>query len=225
MREINKNKKIEFFFTKNVIRQITEMSAQAKQLFQKITNELSKHITQEFIMTTRTEKGNTQACERVVIQKIREVLDAMGVSYKQAGSQQSKDFRNVGDIDLDIEVKKTDTMKLFFNDTCPSEKIFYVIFFTGKEYKKTPEKNIPGKLLFINGEDFLEDSEEWIKEYIRDITAIKDKYGRGKNKKLLKGIMEVYPRPNFKADISKFLGVENDEKEEEEEEDEVPEEP
>ena len=199
------------------------MSAQAKQLFQKITNELSKHITQEFIMTTRTEKGNTQACERIVIQKICEVLDAMELSYKQAGSQQSKDFRNVGDIDLDIEVKKTDNMKVFFNDTCPSEKIFYVIFFTGKEYKKTPEKNIPGKLLFMNGEEFVKDS-PWIEDYIRDITALKDKYGRGENKKLLEGIMEVYPRPTFKADISKFLGVENDEKEEEEEE-EVPEEP
>ena len=200
------------------------MSTQAKQLFQKITNELSKHITQEFIMTTRTEKGNTQACERIVIQKICEVLDAMTLSYKQAGSQQSKDFRNVGDIDLDIEVKKTDNMKVFFNDTCPSEKIFYVIFFTGKEYKKTPEKNIPGKLLFMNGEEFVKDS-PWIEDYIRDITALKDKYGRGENKKLLEGIMEVYPRPTFKADISKFLGVKNDEKEEEEEEQEVPEEP
>ncbi len=203
------------------------MSAQAKQLFQNITNELSKYITQEFIMTTRTEKGNTQACERIIIQKICEVLDAMKLSYKQAGSQQSKDFRNVGDIDLDIEVKKTDNMKVFFNDTCPSEKIFYVIFFTGKEYKKTPEKNIPGKLLFMNGEEFVKDS-PWIEDYIQEITRIKDKYGRGENKKCLEGIMEVYPRPTFKADISKFLGVENDEKEEEEEEeeeDEVIEEP
>ena len=203
------------------------MSAQAKQLFQNITNELSKYITQEFIMTTRTEKGHTQACERIIIQKICEVLDAMALSYKQAGSQQSKDFRNVGDIDLDIEVKKTDNMKVFFNDTCPSEKIFYVIFFTGKEYKKTPEKNIPGKLLFMNGEEFVKDS-PWIEDYIQEITRIKDKYGRGENKKCLEGIMEVYPRPTFKADISKFLGVENDEKEEEEEEeeeDEVIEEP
>jgi hypothetical protein len=201
------------------------MSAQAKQLFQKITNELSKHITQEFIMTTRTEKGNTQACERIVIQKICEVLDNMALSYKQAGSQQSKDFRNIGDIDLDIEVKKTDNMKVFFNDTCPSEKIFYVIFFTGKEYKKTPEKNIPGKLLFMNGEEFVKDS-PWIEDYIRDITSLKDKYGRGENKKLLEGIMEVYPRPTFKADISKFLGVENDDNDNnDEKEQEVPEEP
>ena len=201
------------------------MSAQAKQLFQKITNEVTKQITQEFIMTTRTEKGNTQACERLVIQKICEVLDAMELSYKQAGSQQSKDFRNVGDIDLDIEVKKTDNMKVFFNDTCPSEKIFYVIFFTGKEYKKTPEKNIPGKLLFMNGEEFVKDS-PWIEDYICEITAIKDKYGRGENKKRLEGIMEVYPRPTFKADISKFLGVENDDNDNnDEKEQEVPEEP
>ena len=164
------------------------MSTQARQLFQKITNELTKHITQDFIMTTKTEKGNTQACERIIIQKICEVLDAMKLSYKQAGSQQSKDFRNVGDIDLDIEVKKTDNMKVFFNDTCPSEKIFYIIFFTGKEYKKTPEKNIPGKLLFMNGEEFVKES-PWIQDYIRDITAIKDKYGRGENKKYLKGVL------------------------------------
>jgi len=155
------------------------MSTQARQLFQMITNELTKHITQDFIITTKTEKGNTQACERIIIQKICEVLDAMKLSYKQAGSQQSKDFRGVGDIDLDIEVKKTDNMKVFFNDTCPSEKIFYVIFFTGKEYKKTPEKNIPGKLLFINGEEFVKDS-PWIEDYIQEITRIKDKYGRGR---------------------------------------------
>ena len=30
--------------------------------------------------------------------------------------------------------------------------------------------------------------------------------------------MEVYPRPTFKADISTFLGIEDDEKKEEEEE-------
>jgi hypothetical protein len=79
----------------------------------------------------------------------------------------------------------------------------------------------------MNGEEFVKDS-PWIEDYIQEITRIKDKYGRGENKKCLEGIMEVYPRPTFKADISKFLGVENDEKEEEEEEeeeDEVIEEP
>ena len=38
--------------------------------------------------------------------------------------------------------------------------------------------------------------------------------------------MEVYPRPTFKADISKFLGVENDDNDNnDEKEQEVPEEP
>ena len=77
----------------------------------------------------------------------------------------------------------------------------------------------------MNGEEFVKDS-PWIEDYIRDITAIKDKYGRGENKKLLEGIMEVYPRPTFKADISKFLGVENDDNDNnDEKEQEVPEEP
>jgi len=88
-----------------------------------------------------------------------------------------------------------------------------------KNTKKLQKKNIPGKLLFMNGEEFVKDS-PWIEDYICEITAIKDNYGRGENKKRLEDIMEVYPRPTFKADISKFLGVENDEKEEE-----VPDEP
>ena len=68
----------------------------------------------------------------------------------------------------------------------------------------------------MNGEEFVKDS-PWIEDYIRDITAMKDKYCRGENKKRLKGNMEVYTRGNFMADITKFLGVENDKKEEEEE--------
>jgi hypothetical protein len=39
------------------------------------------------------------------------------------------------------------------------------------------------------------------------LTALKDKYARGPNKKNLAGIMEVYPRPTFKANIAKFLGM------------------
>ena len=77
----------------------------------------------------------------------------------------------------------------------------------------------------MNGEEFVKDS-PWIEDYICEITAIKDKYGLGENKKRLEGIMEVYPRPTFKADISKFLGVENDDNDNNDEnEQEVPEEP
>lgn len=45
----------------------------------------------------------------------------------------------------------------------------------------------------------------WIEDYINEISALKDKYARGANKKQLEGIMEVYPRPTFKANISSFI--------------------
>jgi len=180
------------------------MSLAAKQLFYEISCELNKHISPAFILSTKTEKGNTQISERIIIQKIGAILDSMGLNYVEAGSQQSKDFRNVGNIDLNIEVKKTDNTTIYFNDTCPSKDIYYVILFTGKQYKRTPEKNISPQLLFINGEEFIKDS-PWIEHYISDINALKDKYARGANKKQLMGKMEVYPRPTFKANISSFI--------------------
>jgi hypothetical protein len=111
---------------------------------------------------------------------------------------------------LNIEIKKTDQQTIYFNDTCPTKDIWYIVFFTGKEYKNTPEKNIPAKLLYINGDEFVKDS-PWLDEYIREITYLKDKYGRGQAKKKLAGIMEVYPRPTFKGRISRFLGIKRDE--------------
>ena len=197
----------------------------SSELFRIISNSIKKKFTSKFIKEFKTKLGNTQVSERNVISAVKNILLELNLNFEEAGSQQSKDFRNVGEEKINIEIKKTDGFTIMFNDTCPSEKIFYVIFFTGKEYKKTPEKNIPGKLLFMNGEEFVKDS-PWIEDYIRDITALKDKYGRGENKKLLEGIMEVYPRPTFKADISKFLGVENDDNDNnDEKEQEVPEEP
>ena len=175
-----------------------------KALFEQITTKLDETVNEEFIKSTKTEKGNTQVSERIVIEKIKEVLTLLGLTFEEAGSQQSKDFRNVGGIGLNLEIKKTDSPVIYFNDTCPSKDIYYVVFFTGKEYKRTPEKNIPAKLLYVNGEEFVKDS-PWITDYIRELTALKDKYARGDNKKRLSGIMEVYPRPTFKANISKFI--------------------
>ena len=171
-------------------------------LFKIIATKLKSVVNDEFIQSIKTLKGNTQSSERVVIQKIRNVFGDLELSYEEAGSQQSKDFRNVGGIGLDIEIKKTDTPHVYFNDTCPCADIYYIIFFTGKEYKS--KKNIPPQLLFINGEEFIRDS-PWIHDYIQEINALKDKYARGENKKLLEGIMEVYPRPTFKTNITKFL--------------------
>jgi len=177
-----------------------------KALFERVTNKLDEVVNEEFIKSTKTENGNTQISERVVIEKIRQVLLSLEITFEEAGSQQSKDFRNVGGIGLNIEIKKTDNPVIYFNDTCPSKDIYYVVFFTGKEYKRTPEKNIPPKLLYINGEEFVKDS-PWIQDYIKELTALKDKYARGENKKRLAGIMEVYPRPTFKANIAGFIGM------------------
>jgi hypothetical protein len=159
------------------------MNLEHQALFNQITNHLDENIDEEFIKSTKTEKGNTQVSERVVIDKIRTILSGMELTFDEAGSQQSKDFRNVGGIGLNIEVKKTDNPMIYFNDTCPTKDIWYIIFFTGKEYKKKPENNIPPKLLYINGEEFVKDS-PWLEEYIQEITALKDKYARGPAKKM-----------------------------------------
>ena len=163
-------------------------------------------LTSEFIKSTKTKKGDTQKSERVIIAKIKEILDGMSLLYTEAGSQQPNDFRNVGGIGLNIEIKKTDSDTIYFNDTCPSADIYYIIIFTGKECKKYIEKNISPQVLYLNGEEFLKDA-IWIPDYIAEMTALKDKYARGENKKMLPGIMSVYPRPTFKAGISKFLVI------------------
>ena len=196
VKKIEMNKKIE-------IKPMDSTMMAKKDLFGKISALLSEEISKEFIKSTKTKKGNTQVSERLVIEKIRELLlGKMQLTFDEAGSQQSKDFRNVGGIGLDIEIKKTDSPTVYFNDTCPNENIWYVILFTGKEYKRRP--NIPPQLLYLNGEEFIRDS-PWIHDYIHEITLLKNKYARGEEKKLLSGIMEVYPRPTFKANICKFL--------------------
>lgn len=173
-------------------------------LFEQIKTVCSNTLTPEWIQLRKTEKGNTQSSERIIIDKMVEVLDGMGLTYQQAGSQQSKDFRNVGGIGLDIEIKKTDSNTVYFNDTCPTGDIYYIIIFTGKEYKSEKHTNIPPKLIYLNGAEFLKDS-PWLLEYQAELEALKDKYARGKNKKLLPGILSVYPRPTYKADISSFI--------------------
>ncbi len=176
----------------------------AQVLFQTIKTRMQSFISLEFIKSTRTAKGNTQVSERIVITKMKEMFDEMHLSYEEAGSQQSKDFRNIGGTGLNIEIKKTDNTTIYFNDTCPAEDIYYIILFTGKEYKRQVEKNIPPQLCFLNGAQFLVDA-PWIADYVAELTVLKDKYARGANKKQLTGIMSVYPRPTFKADISSFL--------------------
>lgn len=174
-----------------------------RKLFDAICAKVDTLVTSEFINSTKTCAGNTQTSERQIIQKVRDILDSMGLSYKEAGSQQSKDFRDIDNIGLNIEVKKTDSETVYFNDTCPTEDIFYIVFVTGKEFKRKPCR--PAMCLYLNGLDFTRDSRHWLDEYINEIEELKNRFARGAAAAALTGIMEVYPRPTFKAKISGFI--------------------
>lgn len=159
---------------------------------------IRNNISIEILQLLKTKKGNTQISERTYIQLIKDIFDINNITYEEAPSQQSKDFRNINGTGLNLEFKKTDTLTVYFNDTCPNEDIEYCILFTGnKKYKP--------QIIFINGEKIVNTSKPWIEEYTKEITLLKDKYCRGENKKKLSGIMEVYTRPTYKANISTLL--------------------
>ena len=161
--------------------------------FAEIQAMMESAIDIEFIKSLKTRNGNTQTSEQIYIEKITDILRENNISFEKAGSQQPYDLRNVGNTGLLIEVKKTCGNTIIFNDTCPSVNVYYIVFITksGKE-----------KMLFIRGDEFIEDS-QWIVEYTAEMNEIKDKYARGKNKKT--GTMQVYPRPTYRANISKFM--------------------
>ena len=64
--------------------------------------------------------------------------------------------------------------------------------------------NIPPQILYMNGSEFLKDC-DWLEMFQRELDILKDKYARGENKKELKGLLSVYPRPTYKGDISNYL--------------------
>jgi hypothetical protein len=177
------------------------MATDKDTLFQRIERLVQENITEDFIEGLKTKNGDTQSSERPIIARICEILDANQITYTQASSQASKDFRNINGTGLNIEVKKTDKTTIIFNDTLPSEHIYYILFVTGKKTKKS---EIKPQLIFMNGSKFVEDS-PWVKEYEAELTAMKDKWARGEGKKQLSGCISVYPRPTYKADISAWI--------------------
>lgn len=172
---------------------------QKQILFCLIIDELKRRTTAEQMTRMRTKSGQTQNSEKPSIKLVKDVLDSMGLSYKQAGSQQSKDFRNIGGIGLNIEVKKTDSGNVMFNDTCPSEDIYYIIFFTGKKLKRSP--SIPPRIICINGEELVRTAEEWLPKAQRKRKCFLDEYGRGENARNLPGFLRCYLRMNYSGNI------------------------
>ena len=189
---------------KPVIRVETNTLTDKDVLWNKIRNDISKEFHSLNINFT-TENGETQAAEKKTIEFIREYFKKSNTSFEEAGSQQSKDFRNVGGIGLNIEVKKTDGSKIMCNDTCPSDDIYYIVFIKGKTYKKKGYEDRPPQCLFLKGNEILEGS-DWISEFKRELNDLLDKYGRGKNAHNLTGLMKVFPRGNYSFPINSFLG-------------------
>ena len=173
--------------------------------FQRLKKCVIDKVNKELINSLKTEKGNTQIKERLSIGFIKGCLDSLKYTYEEAGSQQSKDFRNINNIGFNIEVKKTDGLNVYFNDTLPSLDIFYIIIFTGKVYKT--KEDIPPKLIFINGYDLCKPDIYHLFEYKKEIEDMKDRWGRKKtNQKANKfKHFSVYPRPTYKTDISYLL--------------------
>lgn len=182
-----------------------------ENFFNEIKNEVIKRTNGIDMSTMKTNDGETQKGERISIKVMKDIFDDMGLIYECAGSQQSKDFRNVhrpnSSVMINIEIKKTDGLTVYFNDTCPSIDIFYIIMFTGKNFKNKKKQDIPSKIIFINGYDLLKDDEELIYMYKCIIETIKNEWGRKKIGDCAKGFkrMSVYPRPTYKANISDLL--------------------
>lgn len=151
----------------------------------------------------RVNNGNTQVAERKVIEHMENLFNEIGITYVKAGSQQAKDFRLINGTNKNIEIKiVTNKFNIIFNDTIPTIDTDYIIFFTGKTYKK--QIYLP-QILVVNGKHFVEESQEWVIEVNNLLSELKDKYCRGENKKNLKGIMNCYFRPTWSSTIFPFI--------------------
>ena len=190
-----------------IINNIEENINPIVNTFENIKKCIINKINHLDVISLKTTDGNTQNTERKSISLIRDCLSELSYSFEEAGSQQSKDFRNINNIGLDIEIKKTDGYTVYFNDTLPNKNIYYIIFFTGKQYKNKNTKDIPPQIIFINGLDLIDEDMELALEYQKDIEQMRDKWSRKKKggNALLFKYMSVCPRATYKTSIKHLL--------------------
>lgn len=190
-----------------IINSIEENVNPIVNTFENIKKCIINKINHLDVISLKTTDGNTQNTERKSISLIRDCLSELSYSFEEAGSQQSKDFRNINNIGLDIEIKKTDGYTVYFNDTLPNKNIYYIIFFTGKKYKNKNTEDIPPQIIFINGLDLIDEDMELALEYQKDIEQMRDKWSRKKKggNALLFKYMSVCPRATYKTSIKHLL--------------------
>ena len=75
-----------------------------------------ENINEEIIRIEKHQKGNTQEKRRISISSIKTCLDKINYSYEEQVLNNQKISENINNIDLNIEVKKTDSTTVYFND-------------------------------------------------------------------------------------------------------------
>ena len=178
------------------------------RIFNKIKSDINKNIKTIDLTNLKVNDGKTQEKEKLSIIIVKNTLDSLNCSYIKAGSQQSKDFQNICGSGLNIEVKKTDSLIVYFNDTLPSSDIYYIIIFTGKEYK-SEKTNIEPQIIYINGYDLIKKDIYYLLDYKKTIEELKSKWGTksGEKSKKLKQFT-LYPRPTYKTSIKHLIDSE-----------------
>jgi hypothetical protein len=173
-------------------------------LFSHIKDHVSAAFTPAILTSLKTTNGNTQSSERTYIQIISSALTDFGCSFSSAGSQQSKDLRNISHPNYNdsfhLEVKKTDKNTIMLNDTLPSSDTIYLVLSTKQTKDYSPQ------LLWIPGDDFIS-PDGWEYNYLQEINNLKQKYCLKKSPSFVahSGILSSYCRPSFSANISSFL--------------------
>lgn len=164
-------------------------------IFLSIVEEYKKKFTKDFINSIITKHGNTQNSERIYNYEMEDCLKKLNLSYIKAGSQSPYDFRiSVNNSIMLLEVKKTDSLKIFYNDTLPSDNVYYIILYTGKLKKYSYPS-----LIYVNGTELIYGN-EWVFEFQKDLQKLKNKYKRIGDDKI-----SVYPRPTYSGSIRKFI--------------------
>lgn len=200
------------------------LCAHSNTLFKHILLSIRKNAQVSEIFSLKTSNGNTQITERTCIDLVRKTICSLNLVFSEASSQQPYDFRinlpghetfNPSEDDIRnhrldhngecgillLEIKKTDTKTVYFNDTCPSINAFYIIVTTGKIYKKSSleRPNIPPAIYGFNGRTIIENSMDWLHEFNNELQALKQKYNN------MPGFMTVYPRPTYKANMGELF--------------------
>lgn len=180
-------------------------SSEQQLMFEKIKHELqcdaSTQEGQDRIKGWATKEGNTQESERRSIAYVCSVLDKLGLSYEQAGSQQAEDIRNVGGIGLTLEIKKTKNTNICLNDTPPQPHVYYVIFHTTDPRQKATNRK-PQVVCCLGVEMMPTEEAERFQAAHETIQNLRNTLGKGEARKHR---LTAFPRMNYSFDIRDLL--------------------